>query len=264
MSFMQEQMNEFEGVINDSYKIQDQTVESGERVLPPAGETVGRLVSYVELGSQMFQFKGKDVGTYPAVSIGFELLHPKKNIIDGKGQFLNFPMMKISLNSKARFYKLFNAMRYGREDIKHMAQMMGEAFRLTIEHSEDGKYANIVTVSKPYTMDMDSGEEKKINVPHFTRALQLFIWNNPNMKCWDSIYIDGEFTKEDGTIISKNWLQGKIKDAKNFSSSSVAAMLSTISEPSFDDPFESTVDEDENTDASSKEEDIDELSALGL
>lgn len=219
--------------------LQDQTKVStgGERVLPPAGETIGRLVSYIEVGPQMFSFQGKETGVAPAVYIGFELLHPVRNMKDGKGQFLTLPLTKLSVHSKARFLKLFNAMRYGREDKKHMAQMLSEPFKLTIEHSVCGKYANIVNVQKPYMMDIESGDERLITVPPATKPLQLFLWNNPTKESWDSLFIDGEYTKDDGTTVSKNRLQNMIKAGPHYSGSLTEMML-TAPDIMFDDvPF---------------------------
>lgn len=228
---MNEQMSMFDDIIAESETVQDQTKEttSGERVLPAAGETIGRFVSYVELGPQMFSFKGKETGVAPAVSLGFELLHPVKNVKDGThGQFITVPMKKISTHPKAGFLKLFKAMRYGREEIKHMAQMLADPFRIVIEHSECGKYANIQSVSRPFAMDLDTGEERPIRVMAFTRPIQFFMWNNPNKKCWDSIFIDGEYTKEDGTTVSKNWLQDRIKKSPAYPGSPVEVFLNGV------------------------------------
>lgn len=203
----------------------DQTKEASfTKVLPPAGETIGRLVSYVELGPQMFSYQGKETGVAPAVSIGFELLHPVKNMKDGKGQFVTFPIMKLSMNTKARFFKLFTSMRYGRQDIRHMAQLVGEEFKITVEHSACGNYANIAAVSKPYMTDMMSGEEVRLNVPAASREMQMFLWNQPTLECWNSIFIDGEYEK-DGSTYSKNFLQNKIKSSPAYPGSSVEAMV---------------------------------------
>lgn len=220
------QVTGFEDVVAFAEENKDQTKPqtSGERVLPPAGETIGRLCSYVELGPQVHEYNGKET-IRPTVHVGFELLHPTKNIREGRGMLLGFRKMHLSLHEKARFFKLFEAMRYGRKDIKHMARLLGEPFRLTIEHTEDGKYANIAAVSKPYTLDPISNDETALKVPPLTCPVRLFIWDDPYRACWESLYIDGTYTK-DGIEMSKNWMQDTIRNSPSWIGSAVEAMLS--------------------------------------
>ena len=207
----------------------DQTQEqAGSFELPPVGDTVGRLVTYVELGPQPFTWKGVPSGVNMAVSIGFELLSPKKNIgEDGAGQFLSMNKMKMSLNSKAKFFKLFESMRYGREDKKHMAQLLGEAFIITISHSSCGKFANIDAVRSPYTLDAVTGDSVLVNVPPATRRYQLFLWDNPTVECWNSIYIDGTWEDDNKIQHSKNKLQEFILSSPGFKGSKAELVIST-------------------------------------
>lgn len=85
----------------------------------------------------------------------FELLSPKyiqTVTVDNEEKkiphIISFKIAK-KLNYKAKFVKLFGQLRYGRENIKHMAQMLNDPFIVTVFHNEsekDGKktvYANL-------------------------------------------------------------------------------------------------------------------------
>ena len=206
----------------------DQTKEQASQVRVPAeGLAFARLVTYVELGVQVSVWKGEEK-TAPKVILGFELLSPK-HMHEGKGDYLSTGLITLSTNSKAKFFKLFNDMRYKREGIRHMSQLLGEEFLITVEHNTvgDKTYANIKSVAKPYIVDPVTGDEKKLSVPKATKAMQVFVWNQPTMECWDSIFIDGSYQR-DGVDVSKNYLQNKILSAVNFSGSPVEGMLANL------------------------------------
>lgn len=236
--------------------IEDQTEvqTSYEYTLPEAGRTVARLAEYVDLGMQKRRpYRGKDKPPADEVRIVFELLHPTKNIreLDDKTKIADRLTVKItkSLSDKAGFKKLFNAMRYGRDGIKHMAQMIGEEFVLNIIHSEPGKnqdgtekrqYANIKNkdgvwqVESPYNLDAITGKSTKYNVPALIGPVRLFIWDMANGEMWNSLFIDGtrEVTAADGTVTeqSKNYIQEKIMEASNFEGSPVSVILGGLTD----------------------------------
>lgn len=93
--------------------------------------------------------------------------------------------------------------------------------------------------------DEDSGEPidtAPIKVREPIGALALFVWNDPNPMCWDSIYIDGSYTKKvDGNEVevSKNRWQEAILGALNFAGSPIEAMLGGV------DNLPGTVGEDD-------------------
>lgn len=240
---------------NQAAQHQDQSeTKSGgdfEFKLPPAGKTIGRLIEYIELGPQkQADFNGKPKPDAEKVRLTFELLHPKKNFTtiqtdDGEKTFTDTISLeiKISLSGKSSFKKLFNKMLYGREGITHMAQMLGDAFVLGIYHnkSKDGKkeYANInpasddgapeYDVSAPFVVDPLTEESRPVPVGEATRPYRIFIWNNPNKECWDSLHIDGtrEVKDEKGNVtnVSKNWLQERIMGSSAYEGSALHTML---------------------------------------
>lgn len=217
---------------------------------PPAGKTVGRFIEYLELGTHAQKdYKGKPKPPASMVRLTFELLHPTKNIKEYEdagekkitGQYVSLVMAK-KLNDKAKFYKLFLKMTYGRP-IKHFARMLGEAFIIDIYHNiveKDGKkqtYVNIDNngeygVAAPYVVDPISEERKDVPVRDNIRPLRLFLWDNPTKECWDSLFIDGTREQKNASgeteQVSKNWLQEKILSAVNYTGSALNALLGGV------------------------------------
>lgn len=233
--------------------MKDQTeVTSGgdfEYELPPAGKTIGRFVTYIEIGKQKQpDYQGKSKPDAEEVIVGFELLHPKKNIhtveIEGEGEktFADYKYMKMALKQgeKAKFRKLLMKMLYGRDGINHMAQMLGEGFLIEVFHktSEDGKktYANLENegewgIGAPFSTDPLTEERKAYPIGPNIRPLTVFIWDFANKETWDSLFIDGtRKTKVDGkeVEVSKNWIQNLIKGAKNYEGSPIHQLLSEV------------------------------------
>lgn len=226
-----------------------------ERRLPAAGKTVGRLIEYIELGVHGNKpYLGKPKPDSDQVRITFELLSEKKgNIYEvdvegGKKKLTEKITVRLAKKQgeKAGFKKLFEAMRYGRPEIKHMAQMLGDPFIIDILHnkSDDGKetYANIrdkdnkwyVGAPRIVKEDPIEGTTEIINVavPEQLTASKIFLFNHPNKETWDSLFIEGTRTvKEEGKPDreeSKNWLQETILSAKNFPGSPLDAMLNGL------------------------------------
>lgn len=251
---MTKMKNNLRDLINEVAEEEDQTqaVESTDfEYQPPAeGITVGRLIEYVELGEQpMKPYKGKEKPPADKVRIVFELLSPKKNIreieVEGKGKVKIADRITISikksLHEKSGFFKLFSKMRYGREEIKHMAQMLGEAFIITVVHNVVGEgkekrtYANITNdageylIAAPFKVDPIEETKTAIPVPEAISDLRLFLFNKPTKETWDSLFIDGEREVADGKggkkSVSKNKLQETILGAVNFEGSALAELL---------------------------------------
>lgn len=230
---------------------------------PPAGVTVGRFIEYIEIGKQkQADFNGKPKPDADCVRLTFELLHPQKNIheyeVEGeKRTRADRVSIRISkkMSDKAKFKKLFNAMTYGRDSVKHMAQMLGEAFIITIYHNvveKDGKkntYVNLDNdgqygIRAPFVEDPLEGTKKDVPVQDAISPLRLFLFNNPTKETWDSLFIDGtrEVKKDGGAVehISKNWLQELILSASNYSGSALEALLGGVGDLPTD---EETVEE---------------------
>lgn len=241
-----------------------------ERRVPQEGLTVGRLIEYIELGVHGNKpYQGKPKPDSDQVRITFELLSEKKgNIYEvdvdgGKKKLTEKVTVKLAKKQgeKAGFKKLFEVMRYGRPEIKHMAQMLGHAFKISIEHnkSADGKetYANIRDkdgnwhISAPRIVKEDPIEGTKeiitLNVPEQLTPSKIFLFNHPNKETWDSLYIDGTRTvKEEGKPDreeSKNWLQETILSAKNYKGSPLDALLNEVTDLPVDEKKEEKVSE---------------------
>lgn len=241
----------FKDVANRAAKRNDHTKtrETAEYKPPEEGTSLARFVDYIEVGEQKQRaYKGKEKQPAPKAYITFELLSKKwiKDIErDGKTVTVADRItvsLAISTHKKASFKKLFEKMRYGREDIHHMSQMLGEGFKVTVVHNkvEEGPnagkvYANITDadgnylVDGPFKKDDLEGTSVKVKVPDALSDERMFIWDEPNKEQWDSIFIDGEkeVTDEKGKnkTVSKNWLQNMILDAVNFEGSPVQAFL---------------------------------------
>lgn len=220
---------------------------------PPAGKTIGRFIEYIELGNQKQpDYNGKPKADAPVVRLTFELLHPKKNIheyeVDGekrkRADRVTITLAK-KLSDKAKFKKLFNAMTYGRDGIKHMTAMLNEKFIITVYHNvveKDGKkhtYVNLDNdgqygISAPYVDNPLDDTRTDVPVQDAISPLRLFLWNLPTKETWDSLFIDGTRERKlDGGAteqVSKNWLQEKILEASNYEGSPLQALLEGVSD----------------------------------
>lgn len=225
----------------------DQSVQEGgafKREVAPAGFTTARFVGYVEIGAQPQRpFQGVEKADAPEVRLTFELNGPKQITEYQKdGETVSVTnaqreKMTIGTNEKSNFQKLFKAMLAGRTDIKHMAQLLGEGFLVKITHnqSKDGKktYANIKTdgvwaVQAPAVTDPITNETTILAVPEATMPIQLLLQSNPTQEQWDSIFIDGTYTKKVDDVeteVSKNFIQQECMAATNFTGSALEALV---------------------------------------
>lgn len=223
--------------------------------LPPAGVTVGRLVEYIELGMQPQRaYEGKDKPPVDMVRLTFDLLAPKNRheYKDADGQDrVRYDRLSLNvtkkLNDRAKYTKLFNKMRAGRDDVTHMAQMIDVPLRLEIFHNlgknKAGKevtYANLwdkegsMNIGVPkFQPDPLADEWQDIPVDEAVSPLKVFFYNNPTQETWDSLFIDGVREVKDGdsvTEVSKNWIQEMILSATDYSGSRLEAFMEGISE----------------------------------
>lgn len=244
---------DIKALVGQAKQIDDQSeVKAGgdfEYTPPPEGKVSARFIGYVELGKQPQSHKGEAKPDAEEVRVTFELLGPNNikeiEVEGGKRKIadqISITMPK-KQSDKAKFYKLFKAMTYGRDGITHMAEMLGEAFFVVVKHNKvkqaDGTervYANIYSdgqwrVESPVVEDPIAGT--KVNMSdrvHPTIAgLRIFLWQIPTKETWDSLFIDGtrEVKNKDGTIteVSKNWLQELILSAKDYGGSALEQLL---------------------------------------
>lgn len=208
----------------------------GDYTPPPEGACFLRLVGYVEIGKHRSTWQN-NVKIKDKVHMVFEVSgknYPPVETDNGPVP-IRIPVKEtLSLSEKANFFKLFNAMRNGREDITHMAQMLGEGFIGRIYHhtfpGRDGKDVTIArlrndagySIRPPYREDPETGESVKVRVPDAISPLRLFVWDLADKDMWDSLFIDGEY--DDGR--TKNIFQAAILEAENFEGSPIHAILS--------------------------------------
>lgn len=276
-------MTSITDLVNMAAEEEDQTVtpEQGdfEYKIPEAGITVGRFIEYIELGKQPQRaYKGEAKPPYDEVRLTFELNHPDKNQkeieVEGVGkkkiaEYISFKLTK-KLGDKASYKQLFNKMARGRPEIKHMAQMLGEPFLLTVFHNESGEgdkkkvYANLHDgkdpktwgIDGPFAVDALAGTKTDISskIPAPLQPLRVFLWNHPTKDTWDSLYIDGTREAKDDkgnvTQVSKNWLQELILSAKNFGGSPLQIMINGVDNLSVTETKAAAVSEDKGQDAS--------------
>ncbi|MCY1708371.1 hypothetical protein [Pannonibacter sp. SL95] len=270
-------MIDFKALAAQAATMSDQTQDNTPQFddIPPAGFTVGRLIEYIEFGKQKQKpYKGKEKPPALVARIVFELLGPK-NLTEYQDEAGNKQIrsqtlaltLAVKTSDKAKYKKLFMKMRRGRADIKHMAQMLGEAFVLQIFHNvkeSEGKkftYVNLdengeYGIGAPVKNDPLTGESEVLNVKPNIREMRLFLFEIPTKETWASLFIEGtkERKNEDGSVtnVSKNWLQERILSATNFSGSALEAMLADLGdlpvvEPSSDtDGYVEAEDEDED------------------
>jgi len=219
----------------------------GDYTPPPEGACFLRLVGYVEIGKHRSTWQG-NVKIKDKVHLVFELSgknYPPAETDNGPVPARITVKETLSLSEKANFFKLFNAMRNGREDITHMAQMLGEGFIGRVYHStfqgRDGKEITVArlrndagySIRPPYREDPETGESVKVRVPDAISPLRLFVWDLADKDMWDSLFIDGEY--DDGR--TKNIFQAAILEAENFEGSPIHAILAGADG---DDPAEDT------------------------
>lgn len=227
----------------------------GEYTPPAAGPTLARLVGYLELGKEAYEYQGKPKSK-DKVRLTFELIgkkHPPREVeIDGVTH--KFPIL-LSINVNKSFAenggwrKLFAKLNW-RGDGTHVAEFLGNAYLLTIVHKvvkgENGQpdrtFANITNDSKEYLiaaprssqMDEDTGEMVFKDLPcgPALTPVRCFLWDYATKEMWDSIFIDGTYEEkknDDGTVAraarSKNVVQEEIKKATNYIGSPIFNLL---------------------------------------
>ena len=291
---MTEINNQFADIINQIAEIADHTKESTGPAfeIVPAGTTLARFVDYIEVGNQPRKpYKGAERKPAPQVLITFELLgknYVKEIEVDGAKKTIANRItvpMNLSLNEKAKFRRLFKRMAYGRSEITHMSQMLGEGFKVSVVHNDVGEgdkkktYANITDdegnflVEGPFTVDALAETKQVHKVPPMVGKLRMFLWDIVNAATWGSVFIDGdrEKTNADGTkeTVSKNYLQEKITSATNFEGSPIQEFLDGSDQlPETLEEVKEEVTEVEETELApvtvAKEEPKDALAALGL
>jgi hypothetical protein len=99
--------------------------------------------------------------------------------------------------------------------------------------------APMIPVFDPETGE-DTGETKAVKIVELIGGLRFFLWDDAQPAFWDSLHIEGTYTKGTGdkeVTVSKNFIQETILGAKNFAGSSLEAMLGGVNDlPGMSEP----------------------------
>lgn len=225
----------------------------GDYKPPAAGPCFARLVSYLELGKEAYDYKGTPKSK-DRVRLVFELFgakHPPTKLTV-EGVDILIPV-RITVNVNKSFgengawRKLFAKLNW-KKDITHAAEALGRPFKLTVVHVPDAKkpeviYANITDDSGTFLIDPARKEITDdvtneisyvdVTVPPAITDLKCFLWDYCDQAQWDSIFIAGEYPEKkdaQGNMTaparSKNSIQLAIKAATNYVGSPIYNLLS--------------------------------------
>ena len=242
---------DFAAVASAAAAAKDYTIvsEGGnfKRELPDAGIGLVRLREYLEIGVRECASKNyPDKKPAEKARFVFELVTPRhvKTVTneETKETFKISPTISIvvplSVNEKSNYIKLFKQLNWDGK-ATHPAQCLGRAYlcevvlagasKGPITKDNPAKYANlqkdgVYTLQPPRKVDALAGTSEDLNAPELLNDKKLFIWAQPNMQCWDALYIDGTYEK-DGEQVSKNWMQEMLKEALDFNESPLFELL---------------------------------------
>ena len=197
----------------------------GGRLLPE-GYAFGRLVEYVEFGSQPREFGGQAKDPLPEAQIGFALWGQGYQNEDGTPYVVRPYSFHISRNEKAKAFKLFKALNW-KGTAKHFAQLLSQAYLVKIVHvpkdkaQPNGPKRSVIDLAG-FLPPLDPVTKQPYPIPEAPDDLyRLFLWDVPTKDGWDSLFIEGNW--EDGK--SKNMLQEKCLSALDFQGSPLQQML---------------------------------------
>ena len=210
----------------------NQPSQGFERVVLEAGQYLGAIVAYIDLGDQEERYKNEVKGVFPCVRmevavfpVGEDGTLSKDPVIIPERELF------IKTNERAKSFIAFKALNYQNDPkFRHFAQAFMRPYLFTVAKRVSK------TTNKPYnTIDwaktqpaVDPMTRKPYQLPEVDDKFKVvFLWNNPTKQMWDKLYIEGEF--EDGR--SKNFIQEQIINAKNFHGSAVDLMLRSGGKP---------------------------------
>ena len=201
---------------------------SGARVLP-VGNAFCVLIGVVELGKHPQEFNGKAKDPADEVQLTFALMGQgfngeKYSNDDGTPYILKCYPFAMSRNEKARAFLTFKKMNW-KGQAKSFPQLLGQAFFLPIKQQPKSK-TDSTMVSRPDLTGILPPLDAMTGQPYPTpqvdpKLYHLFLWENPTIECWNSIYVEG--TYDDGE--SKNVSQSTITAALNFQGSPIQQLL---------------------------------------
>lgn len=202
----------------------------GERVVLDTGRYLGRLVEYVEYGTQKNVFDAAKPPR-PVCRLAFAVFPFVTDPTSGARSVSKDPVMvrtsdtTISNHEKAGLKKLYNKMNWKNDASKsHVAMFLGEPFMLGVirAKTQDGKreYNKLDTNDVSAALDPMSGQPYA--VPEVQDSMyRAFFWDMPDQASWDALYIEG--STDDGK--SKNFIQDTMLGAVDYAGSALEQML---------------------------------------
>lgn len=247
----------------ENNRVQDQTEDKGgfeRKIIPEHPGYPARFVGYIEVGDRDGgEYQGKKKADTRKAYAFFQLLSKslgEEIEVDGEKKTI-YPihreMLDVKQGEKANLTKLFNRMANGRQ-LTHIAEMLGEPFRVGIKHKVVGEgkdqrtYENARTPDDGWLIraplmeveDPETGElvVKTMKVPEAREPLKLLLWDDPTPEQWDSIK-GREYKYKEGkgeSAVEKTFAGGYyqymcVTQALDFAGSPLEAMLAGGSLP---------------------------------
>lgn len=198
--------------------------KGGGGILYPAGYCFARLVEVLELGNHVTSFQGVAKDPAPQIRLGFAIFGDGYQGEDGKPGYIRTYDLTMSVNEKAKTFKLFKKLNY-KGQAKTFAQLLGQTFLLKINHytaKAAGAKPRSVIDLEGFLPPNDPVTKQPYPIPDAPDNMyRLFLWDMPTKQMWDSLYMEGAF--DDGN--SKNIIQEQLMKATNFPSSALEQLL---------------------------------------
>ena len=200
----------------------------GQQVLE-SGKYLGRLVEYIEYGSQKNRFEPnkppRSVCRIAFAVFPFETNADGTRSISSTPVFIRSSDLTLSNHEKATLKVLYNRLNWRNDPNKsHIALFLGEPFFVDVEKRipKGGTKARNYLDLKGVGPAVDPMSGQPYNVPAVEdKAYRAFFWDMPTPESWESLFIDGK--NDDGT--SRNFVQEQILGAVDFPGSALEQVL---------------------------------------
>ena len=202
----------------------------GERKVFPEGTTLARLVGVIELGKRPVEFQGQVKTPQPHVMLQFAMFSPGYTY-DEEGKqpgVIATPDMTLTFTDKSKVKKLFQRMNY-KGTAKHFAEMLGEAFLISIKHNKKDEKVYVNLDLDSILPPLEPISKQPYQVPEAPESYyRLLLWNAPTQQQWDSLVIKDN----EGNPIENQWLQKKVVEALDYNESALYTLLHGAAVPS--------------------------------
>lgn len=186
-------------------------VEGGGSKPIEAGDYLGYLCHYVDIGDQKDEYQGELKGYVPNFKVGIALFDWSEEKEDFELVKIHYEFFSIPIKqgAKSKFMKIMNAFKVAGQPVKHFAGYFLKPKLFSVGKSVDGKYNNVdLTTVKD---GVDQRTRKPIELPMVeVEKLCMFLWNNPDVE---------EFNK------LNDYTKTEILNAHNYNGSKVEFMI---------------------------------------